>query len=140
MSETVASARTALRLDSEKLRFVLVGAWNTLFGYGLFAALERTLGQETHYLVALVVAHVIATLTAFFLHRHWTFKVQGGSLLGDLVRFWSVYAGLLAVNAVMLPLLVEVVGIHVLIAQALFVVVTVVSSYFGHKYFSFRRA
>lgn len=140
MSETVASARTALRMDSEKLRFAIVGAWNTLFGYGVFVALERTLGQVTHYLVALVVASVIATLSAFFLHRHWTFKVQGGSVLRDLVRFSSVYAALLVVNAVMLPVLVEIVGIPVLIAQALFVVVTVITSYFGHKYFSFRRA
>jgi putative flippase GtrA len=80
MTEAVASVRTALRLDSEKVRFLVVGVWNTLFGYGVFVALERTLGQATHYLVALVVASIIATLSAFLLHRYWTFKVRDGSI------------------------------------------------------------
>jgi putative flippase GtrA len=125
-------------LDDERFRFLLVGGWNTVFGYGIFVVLERTLGQATHYLLALLVAHVIATLVAFLGHRYITFRVKG-SFFKDLVRFWSVYAGLLAVNAIMLPLLVEVGGVPVLLAQALFIVVTTLTSYAGHKYFSFRR-
>ena len=139
MTDSRLSARPARPLlDDERFRFLLVGGWNTVFGYGIFVVLERTLGQATHYLLALLVAHVIATLVAFAGHRWIVFRVKG-NILRDLIRFWSVYAGLLVLNVVMLPVLVEIGGVPVLLAQALFIVVTTLTSYVGHKYFSFRR-
>jgi putative flippase GtrA len=125
-------------LADERVRFLLVGGWNTVFGYAMFVLMERTLGQATHYLVALLAAHVISTLVAFAGHRWLVFRVEG-NLLVDLLRFWSLYAGLLVVNIVFLPVLVELGGVPVLLAQALFIVVITITSYLGHKNFSFRR-
>ena len=75
------------------------------------------------------------------LHRRFTFCKHGaGNVVVDFVRFASVYVVSLAINTLILPLLVEVAGFDPLIAQAITVVVTTLVSYFGHKYFSFRRA
>lgn len=131
--------RTGLVRD-QRVLFLAVGAFNTAFGVVAFVGLQLTLGRLVHYLVVLLVAHVVTVLLAFVLHRHYVFQVTGsGSLLLDLARFESVYLGVLGLNVVALPLLVEVVGLGVIPAQLLFGAVMAVVTWFGHKNFSFRR-
>jgi putative flippase GtrA len=120
------------------LRYLLVGGWNTVFGYGLFAALQLTLGDHVHYLVLLAVATVVAVLQAFVLYRTWVFEVSG-PWLPDLARFSLVYLGAFVANLALLPLLVEVAGLPVLLAQAFVVAGTIAASFLAHRNFSFRR-
>jgi putative flippase GtrA len=127
-------------LADERVRFVLVGGFNTVFGYALFVVFELTLGHFTSYLISLYASYFIAIIVAFFLHRHFTYRVTGtGNVMLDFFRFAGVYVVALLINTVALPLLVEVAHVPVLLAQALVVVVTTLVSYFGHKFFSFRR-
>jgi putative flippase GtrA len=125
------------RVKSEHVWFVLVGAYNTAFGFAVFAGVHL-LFPDLHYLIVLLVAHVLSVLNAFVAYRRLVFKVHG-NVLHDLVRFWTVYLAALGVNAAALPLLVDGLGLDVLVAQALVVFVTALMSYVGHKHFSFRR-
>jgi putative flippase GtrA len=120
------------------LRFLIVGAFNTAFGFVLFALMLHLAGDRVHYLVVLVVAMIIAVLVAFAAYRIFVFKVRG-DVLRDLGRFSLVYVGALAFNVIALPLLVEVVGLAILTAQAILVVSTVITSFLLHRSFSFRR-
>ena len=126
-----------LRHD-QRVAFIGVGAFNTVFGALVFAGLELTLGRAAGYMIVLLIAHVIAVICAFFMHRRFVFRVQGNVLI-DLMRFETVYLGALVINAVLLPLLVEVGGLPVIPSQFLIVGVTAVISFFGHRHFSFRR-
>ena len=121
----------------QRVAFLLVGAVNTVVGYLCFAGLLLLLGQR-HYLAALVCAYVIAVLFAFVMYRFVVFRVRG-HVFSDLWRFATVYLSSLAVNLVLLPVLVELAGVPVLLAQALIVLVTAVISWAGHKHYSFRR-
>jgi len=138
MSADTQPARVPLGGRAQAVRYVLVGAWNTVFGYGLFVLLHQLLSGTVHYIVILVVASLVAILNAFVCHRRFVFRVQGSVLL-DLARFSVVYLVALAANVALLPLLVEVLGLHVLVGQALVVAGTVVASFFAHRSFSFRR-
>jgi putative flippase GtrA len=120
------------------IRYILVGIWNTVFGYAVFAVLQLTLGDDLNYLLILAAAQVVGTLNAFVGYRLLVFKVHG-HVLRDLARFSTVYVGAFVVNLAALPLLVEVIGLPVLVAQALVVGGTVVASFFVHRGFSFRR-
>ena len=120
------------------LRFLLVGAFNTAFGFLLFAVMLHLAGDSVHYLVVLVLAMIIAVLVAFTAYRAFVFWVRG-HVLRDLGRFSLVYVGVLAANVIALPLLVEVAGLPVLTAQALIVAGTVVANFLLHRSFSFRR-
>jgi len=120
------------------LRFLIVGAFNTAFGFLLFALMLHLAGDRVHYLVVLVVAMVIAVLVAFAAYRTFVFRVRG-HVLRDLGRFSLVYVGVLAANVIALPLLVEVAGLAVLTAQAIVVVGTVITNFLLHRSFSFRR-
>ena len=119
--------------------FVGVGAVNTLLGTAFFVGLELTLGRVAGYLVVLVVAHILSVLCAFVMHRRLVFRVRGNVLL-DLCRFELIYIGGLAANMVLLPLVVEVVGLPVIAAQLMIVSTMAPLSYLGHRHFSFHRA
>jgi putative flippase GtrA len=125
-------------LADERVRFVIVGGANTVIGYGLFAGLQLAFGHVIGYIGSLYIASVIATIIAFVLHRRFTFRVTG-NVVQDFLRFASVYAISLAINTAVLPILVEVVHLDPLIAQAVTIVITTLLSYTGHKLFSFRR-
>jgi putative flippase GtrA len=125
------------RVKAEHVWFVVVGAYNTVFGFAVFAGVHL-LFPDLHYLIVLLIAHVLSVLNAFVAYRRLVFKVRGNVLV-DLLRFWTVYLVALGVNAAALPLLVDGLGMDVLIAQALVVFVTAMMSYVGHRYFSFRR-
>lgn len=137
--DPTAAPRGLHRLD-QRLAFLVVGAVNTLGGVVAFVGLELLLGDRLHYLVVVLLAHVVSVLLAFALHRRYVFRVTGtGSVLLDLARFESVHLGVLAANVVVLPLLVEVVGLPVIPAQLAFGGSAAVLSWFAHKHFSFRR-
>jgi len=134
----MSSPRKPQRDVPESLRFLVVGGFNTLLGFGAFALIQLLVGKWIGEVLVLLLAHLSASSIAFVTHRRITFRVDG-NLLIDFVRFQSVYIVPIGVNLVVLPLLVRVVGMNVYLAQGLITIVTVVVSYFGHKYFSFRR-
>lgn len=122
---------------NEKIRYLLIGGYNTLFGYGVFAVLWILWGQSLHYIVILSLSHVIAVTNAFFGYRILVFRKKGGAW-GDFVRFNMVYLGAFVFNVLALPILIEAANLHPLVAQALLVIVTVVASYLLHRRFSFK--
>lgn len=117
---------------------MVVGGINTLVGLASFWLLFHYFGATLHYMGALVGAYAIAIMGAFLLHRRFVFKVRGQFFV-DLVRFTLVQLGALGLNALLLPLFVEGVGVPVIPAQVLSLVLVVMGSYVGHLAFSFRR-
>lgn len=127
-------------VGDQRVRFLAVGATNTIIGYVVFSAL--TLWVFAHipfgYLLSLIISYAVAIVIAFVLYRRFVFKVTG-HVVRDFLRFVSVYAVAIGLNAVLLPLFVEVLHLHPLIAQAITLVITTLLSFFGHREFSFRR-
>ena len=129
-----AAAATADAEDDDRIDRELVAAARD----GDERALDLLLRHLVGYFVILLLAHVVGVLEAFVVYRRTVFQVRG-HVLRDLARFESVYLVALGVNATLLPLLVEVVGLPVIASQVLIVAVTALVSFFGHKHFSFRR-
>ena len=129
-------------VDDERVRFLFVGGINTVVGYGLFVALDLSVGHWLGYLGCLYLSYVLGVTSAFFLHRRITFRAQAaeGSQWLAFLRFSSVYVVTLVINTMGLPLLVELAHLSPIGAQAIMVVVATLISYVGHKYFSFRRS
>ena len=133
-------ALTRRILADDKVRFLIVGGINTAVGYAVFALVYGLVLSDVRlgYLVSLVVSYAVAISMAFVLYRRFVFRVTG-HVVRDFVAFVGVYAVSISTNALILPLLVEVVGVHPLVAQAVAVVVTTLISYVGHREVSFRR-
>jgi putative flippase GtrA len=107
-------------------RFLLVGVFNTIFGYGVFVALLR--GGLTPAR-ALAAATVIGVVFNFFTTGRVVF------LNSDPARLWrfaSAYGIVFVVNAVLLDVATRL-GLDAALAQALLVAPCVALSYFLNR-------
>lgn len=123
----------------QRVRYLVVGGWNTISSYLLFVGLQLAFGHVIYYLVLLAVTMVVSVLQAFVLYRRFVFDATDGHWPGQLLRFSQVYAVAFAANLALLPVLVEVVGLPVIVAQGVLVVTTVATSFVGHRRWSFGR-
>jgi len=147
MSDLIGSflpMRTSLKL---KVRFVMVGIWNTIFGYMVFFILDTILEdiftkRYFSYMSAMVLGQIIATINAFIFHRYVTFKseVKGKGIIPEFFRFCMTYVFTFSLGLVLLPFFVEIVHLHPRIAAAIVILICTLISYVGHSRFSFKSA
>jgi putative flippase GtrA len=121
----------------EQLLYLVVGGWNTVFGYGIWAFLQFLLGNHLHYLVVVLISWPIAVLNAYVGYRYIVFRSRA-SILREFPRFSLVYVVTLVVNLALLPIALHVLPLNIYAVQALLTVLVVVCSYVSHKQFSFR--
>lgn len=119
----------------DKLRFLVVGAWNTVFGYLAFVGLYLVLDRR--YMIAAVAGHALAVSQAFLSHRYVTFQSRGG-MFQEFLRFNLTYLGSLVLGLAGLPVLVEIFRVPPLLAQAGLILVTMLGSYLLHRGFTFK--
>lgn len=132
-------------VHDQRVAFLVVGGINTVAAFAIFVACSQTVGLFVDHrfgkvagaVVTVGITYVLSVLFAFVMHRRFVFRVRG-NVLRDLMRFWSVYLVTGAINIVALPVLVAL-GLQRIPAQAIILACTTLLSYFGHRYFSFRR-
>ena len=123
----------------EQIRYLMVGGWNTLFGYLVFVGLYFISKEFIHYVIILILSYIINITNAYLCYKFFVFKTKG-NYLKEYFRFYLVYGTAFLINLALLPLFVELFKIHPLIIQAIITGFTVIISYFGHKYFSFKKS
>jgi len=127
-------------------RYLLVGVWNTGFGYATFAAFTAALDRVVphSYLPASVLSSLLNITVAYLGYKWFVFKTKG-NYLREWARCVGVYGSNILVGLALLPVLVYVLrhqfGLQrqaPYIAGAVLTAFTVFVSFFGHKHFSFR--
>ena len=132
------SSKIKSLLKNDKIRFLLVGGFNTAFGFGTFVLIQLWIGKNVTYIGSLYLSHLVASVVAFSLYRTLVFPVTG-HYVRDFIRFQTVYIVPLLTNTLLLPAFVSLLHWNVFIAQAITTVILTVLSYLGHKFFSFNR-
>ena len=124
---------------SRHLRYLAIGAWNTLAGYAIFAGLYLVLSPHLGYMIIAAISHLFA-VTQSFIAQRWIVFRSTQHWPGEYLRFHIAHLGSLAVGLTLLPLMVE--GFHMppLTGQAIVTALIVVASYFVHQHFTFRKA
>ena len=127
------------------LRYLLVGVWNTLFGYGCYALLTFLLTDVVPhaYMAAAVLSTVINITVSYLGYKFLVFRTNR-NYLQEYLRCYVVYGTSTLVNLALLPVLVAVLNRFLrrpeyapYIAGAILTAGTVVVSFFGHKRYSF---
>lgn len=126
-----------LRLDPKRTRFLLAGAWNTLFGYVAGLAVYYLLAKTANIVVIGILGSVLSISMAFVTHKIFVFRTRG-NWLSEYVRCYLVYGGSAVVGIVLLFILVEVLVVAFWLAQLLVILTSVVTSYLGHSRFTFK--
>ena len=139
--------RNADKSYRQLARYLLVGGFNTAFGYGVFAVLNWSLtGRGSYsYMYAAVLANFIAITVAFLGYKWFVFRTRG-NYLTEYMRCIGVYGSSSLIGLIGLPVMVTLLRQTLLrpesapyIAAAIMTLVTVLFSFVGHKNFSFRQ-
>ncbi|GHT95475.1 hypothetical protein AGMMS49545_18500 [Betaproteobacteria bacterium] len=122
----------------QKLRFLVIGAWNTLFGYAVFVLLYSFTGSQENYVWIALISHFIAIINAFICHKHLVFHSRQNWLL-EFLRFNLSYAFSLVLGIILLTGAVEILHWHPVMAQGILLIFSTIISYLLHRNFSFRK-
>ena len=92
----------------------------------------------TPHIAALCIVFPITLLTGFWLQKYVTFTASQLNSWRQLLRYITIVVINLAVNYFGLKLCVETLGWYPTPSKMLITVITIVISYLGQKYYSFR--
>ena len=130
--------REIVEKHREKIMYLIVGMWNTAFGYGLFAALYYLLSKSMHYNAILFISYLVSTINAYLFYKYLVFKIKGNLVKGYL-KFSVVYVYAYLGNMLILFGLKRFTSIDLYSGQAISVVLIVLVSYFSHKKYTFKK-
>jgi putative flippase GtrA len=141
-------------VHGEKLRYLVVGVGNTAIGYGVFAVtwllvgvpLKAYAGSQVAWLSFLgTYSYIITQWLAWFVSvpistttmKYLAFRSKG-RWAPQVIRAYFVYLPAQGIATGLLWFTVSILHVPVLLGQLITIAVTVVFSYVGHKYFTFR--
>ncbi len=120
-------------------RYLLVGGFNTLVGYGLGVGLYLMLSPQLHILIIGVIANILAITVSFTNFKYLVFRTQGHWWF-EYARSFAVYGGTALLGIILLWFLVDGLAMPIWFAQGLAILLTAIVSYLGHSRFTFRRS
>src|SRR5919198_4272583 len=117
------------------IKFCAVGGSGYVVNLTVFALCVEALGL--HHLIGATCAFVVAVTNNFWWNRHWTFRARRGHAGFQAARFFAVSIAAFFFAAAILELLVSVVGVSALPAQAISIVAATPLNFVGNKMWSF---
>ncbi len=124
-------------IDDRRVRYVLTGGGSAAVSYLIFSVTWLLASQWLHYLVVAVWTNLATAVVMYPVYRRLVFKATGPWLAG-FFRFYTVFISGLVAGLVGLPLLIEVVGVPVLLAQMIMTVAVPLISYQVYRLWAFR--
>ncbi|WP_456246752.1 GtrA family protein [Longispora urticae] len=132
-----ATGLVARLIADRRVRYVAAGGIAAVVFYGTFSGTWLLFGGRVPYLAAVLVANIVTALVTYPIYRRSVF-VSSGPYVTGFLRFYAVSLWSLAYNLVALPLLVEVLGVPVLIAQGIVIVTGPLINYQIHRLWAFK--
>ncbi len=120
----------------EKLRFLLVGGFNTVVSYMMFACFIFLIGAEK-YQQSLILSWILSSCISFTTQKIFVFQTKGNWLKEYIkcILTWSIGY---FINAGTLEAVIVLLKMNVYIGQALSILLTTVITYILFKHFAFK--
>lgn len=123
--------------NNQKLRYLVVGGWNTFFGYFMMILLFNLLHSKIHVVIIATISSIISITMSYLTYKKFVFKTSG-NWLREWLRCFFVYSTASFFSIIMLWVLVDIVGLNIYIAQLSVMLIVVLASYISHKNFTFK--
>lgn len=120
----------------EKIRFLLVGGFNTVVSYLMFAGFIFVLG-EPRYQLSLILAWILSSFISFSTQKIFVFQTKG-NWYREYVKCLLTWSIGYLINAGTLELFVKMLHLNVYIGQAVSILLTTVITYLLFKHFAFK--
>lgn len=122
----------------QKLKYLAIGAINTLFGYFTGVLLYNLLSQKLDIFFIGAFSNIICITFSFVSYKLFVFKTVG-RWIAEYSKAYLVYGTMSIIGIGLLWFYVDVIMLDIWIAQGLVIVSTVLLSYIGHSRVTFRR-
>jgi dolichol-phosphate mannosyltransferase len=119
------------------VRFALVGASGYVVNLAVFAFAVEVVGAP--YPAAATLAFLVAVSNNFLWHRRWTFRAAGTQARDQVARFLVVSVLAFLAGLLVLTVLVELLGVPEVPAQAVAIVTVTPLSFVANKLWTFGR-
>jgi putative flippase GtrA len=119
---------------SEFIRYATVGAVQNGLNLCVFAL---AVAGGVPYLIASVLAAAIALSVSFALNRRWTFRGRTDQTTGRAIRFVAIWIVIVLLALPVLAVLVDVVHLPQVVAQAIVVLIGAPASYAAQRRWTF---
>jgi len=123
-------------LSNQKIRYLLVGFYNTVLGYLVFLLIFYYFSSTINHSLLLGICHLIGTTHNFFSYNTFVFKIKNISLR-HYFKFNFVYLFTFILNVSMFMILTKGMKWNLYLSQALIVMLLAVLGYILNKYYSF---
>lgn len=116
-------------------KYGVVGASNTLIGYGIYAVCLDLLGIQ--YEVSLAIAYVVGAVNGYVLNRYWTFRGHNADHATSGGRYAAIQVAAFLVNLGLLHAAVAWLGMEKNLAQAVVVPLVFAATFVPNRLWSF---
>ena len=133
---------------NQQIRFLFVGVLNTIVGIGItcfvyflfgLPVFERKNIPFIPMLVGTLSGHIIGTVHSYFWNRYFVFQSKDKSKK-EFLRFALVYVVQYLLNLGLTALFNLILHEKPFVVTIIATLICTVISYFGHKFFSFRKS
>lgn len=123
--------------NDEKLRYLLIGFYNFLFGYAVFYTVFFFYFNKVNYILLLTFVHLLSTTNNFFLYSKFVF-LKEKIKLSEYFKFNFSYLILYFLNLLLLSLAINFVNLNIYLSQFLIMIIMVLFGYMFNKFFVFK--
>ncbi len=123
---------------SEKMRYLLAGGWNTIFGYLVGIGIFLLLNQYINIILIAILGNIISITMSFITYKLFVFKTRG-HWLSEYLKCHLVYGVNTLLGTFFLWLFVDRLSFNIWLAQAAVILPVIIISYLMHKSFTFKR-
>ena len=124
-------------MSNSARRYLLVGVFNTVFGYALSLLVYHFLQNDLSIVVIGIMINVISITVAFLGYKLFVFE-GSGNWLHEYLRCYVTYGFSAVLGIALIWLFVEQWGWIFWFSQGLIIILSTVISYFMHRHFTFR--
>ena len=125
-------------IGDKKKRYLITGLINTIFGY-FIGILNYILFYKLIGIFFLSLLNNILSITFSFLtYKYFVFKTKNEFFLKEYLKSYIVYGLAFIIGTFFLWLTLEIFKLDIYIAQFITISLTVIFSYIGNNYFTFK--
>ena len=125
-------------LTRNKINYLLVGLFNTIFGYFIMIALYNKVERIIGIIGVSVLSNFVSISVSFTMYKLFVFKTKG-SWVAEWAKSFVVYGVSAFFSTVLLVILLNYMMINIYISQLMVMTFVVVLSYVGNSRFTFSR-
>ena len=124
--------------DPQKIRYLIAGGWNTVFGYFCGIALYYGLDGKDNLIFVGITANILSITMAFLTYKLYVFHTKGNWLI-EYFRTYLVYGLSGIVSLGILWVLVTGLQLPFWLSQGVVIILTIFASYILHGRFTFKK-